>query len=162
MARSSAVLPSEPVSVFTRSCSFCRAVVSLSVMVRSSATISIRESISRIPVSLNLSMTFCRPSRTSIRACWISGSLTTAIRLFTLSRRACACARTVSTAAPTSVLIWLMTELDTVLPKFFSCFSYSLRPAVICASALSSWERAAASWVSISSSSFALIPSILS
>ena len=36
-----------------------------------------------------------------------------------------------------------MTELDTVLPKFFSCFSYSLRPAVICASALSSWERAA-------------------
>ena len=40
---------------------------------------------------------------------------------------------TVSTAAPTSVLIWLMTELDTVLPKFVSGFSYSLRPAVICA-----------------------------
>ena len=51
---------------------------------------------------------------------------------------------------------------ENIMPKFFSCFSYSLRPAVICASALSSWERAAASWVSISSSSFALISSILS
>ena len=45
---------------------------------------------SRIPVSLNLSSTLCRPSRTSIRACWISGSLTTAIRSLTLSSKACA------------------------------------------------------------------------
>ena len=156
------MLPSEPVSVFMRSCSFCRAVVSLSVMVRSSPTISIRESMSRIPVSLNLSITFCRPSRTSIRACWISGSLTTAIRSLTLSSSAWACWRTVSTAAPTSVLMEPMTELDTVLPKFFSCFSYSCRPAAIWASALSSWAWAAESWVSMSSSSWALMASILS
>ena len=115
-----------------------------------------------MPVLSNLSSTFCRPCCTSISACWISGSLTTAMSWFTLSISAWACLRTTSTALPTSVLMEASTVLDTVLPKFFICRSYSARPAAIWLSALSSWARASASLVSIRSSSWALISSILS
>ena len=66
-----------------------------------------------------------------------SGSLTTAIRLLTLCSSASACLRTTSTALPTSELREPMTVLDTVLPKFLNCLSYSARPALILASASS-------------------------
>ena len=136
-ARSAAPSPCVPVSVLMRFCRVCKAEESLSVISRSSDTISIRESISRIPVLLNLSSTRCKPACTSMSACCTSGSLTTAIRLLTLCSSASACLRTTSTASPTSELRVPMTVLDTVLPKFLNCLSYSARPALILASASS-------------------------
>ena len=159
---SSARSETVPSLVPRRPCSSCRALVSLSVMSRSSPTISMRESMSRIPVWLNWSTTRCRPSRTSMRACWISGSLTTPMSWLMLLSKACAWSRTTVTASATSVPIWAMTVSETVSPKFFSCFSYSARPAAIWASASSSWARASASWVSMSSSRRAFTSSILS